>query len=169
MRVGAAATLLLALLGLTSASSVDKYTGCVEGIRTSVADLTFEGVDYSEYWPTLCTNKLVVTSIWAAAKRYCTPKEIKEGYKELNGYCLEYGLVTLTPYAKISPILTDQYIDSLPIAEFSDIKALTPFNSSVLISEDLYKAGRDSWVCIGYAYILPMVQASFTDNKPQNK
>lgn len=137
--------LLLVLPGL-ALGVVDQYVDCLDGIYTAISYLTFSGTDATDYYGTACTNKVVVTSMWAAAKMYCTPKQIDLGYKQLDKQCEEYGSVALTPYSEVLPTLTDQYIKSLPVAQYSDIKAGTIFNTSVLISRSLYKAGRDTYV-----------------------
>ncbi|KIW31772.1 uncharacterized protein PV07_03368 [Cladophialophora immunda] len=144
-------SLLLFLCGLSRA--VDKETGCLDGVQTAVSYLTFNETD-PDYYVNSCTNKLVVYSMWAAAKLYCTPREIAAGEKEFSGYCEEYGNVELIPYAKVLPILTDEYIKSLPVAQFSDIEDFTVFNTSVLISKSLFKAGRDTYVIFDLEYVL---------------
>ena len=138
--------LSLAWSGL-SLGAVDEYTGCLGGIETAISYLTFNGTDPEDYYGNLCTNKIVVTSMWAAAKLYCTPKQIEAGVKQFGGYCTEYGGVTLTPYLNVLPVLTDDYIKSLPVAQYSDIGAGTVWNTSVLISRSFYKAARNTYVC----------------------
>ncbi|OAP60926.1 hypothetical protein AYL99_05928 [Fonsecaea erecta] len=93
-------------------------------------------------------------SMWAAAKVYCTPREIEAGEKQFSGYCEEYGNVQLIPYAEVLPNLTNEYIKSLPVAQYSDIEDLTVFNTSVMISRSLYKAGRDTYVVFDLEYVL---------------
>ncbi|RMZ91127.1 hypothetical protein DV736_g1634, partial [Chaetothyriales sp. CBS 134916] len=141
-------TLFFALSGI-SLGAVDQYTGCLEGIATALAYLTFNSTDATDYYGNECTNTDVVRSMWAAAKIYCTPKEIEAGAKQLGGYCEEYGSVTLVPYSKVLPILTQSYISSLPVAEYSDIAKATVFNTSVLISKSFYKTAKDTYV-LGY-------------------
>ncbi|KIX92196.1 uncharacterized protein Z520_12077 [Fonsecaea multimorphosa CBS 102226] len=145
-------SLLFFLCGL-SRGVVDKYTGCLDGVQTAISYLTFNERD-PDYYTNACTNKLVVTSMWAAGKVYCTPREIAAGEKQFAGYCEEYSNVKLIPYAEVLPILTDDYIKSLPIAQFSDIEDFTVFNTSVMISRSLYKAGRDTYVTFDLEYVL---------------
>lgn len=143
--------LLLVLSGV-AVGAVDKDTGCLDGIRTAVSDLLFNGTDPTDYYGTLCTNKLVVTSLWASAKVYCTPRQIQAGFKLLDGYCVEYGNVKLTPYSEVLPVLTNSFIKSLPVAQYSDIEDATVFNTSVLISRPLYKAAKDTVVRLENTY-----------------
>lgn len=120
---------------------------CLDGIRTSLGGLVFEGTDPEDYWVNICTNNLSVTSMWAAAKVYCTDHEVAEGEEMLAGYCTEYGLVTLTPYNDVLPILTNQFIKSLPIVEFEDVNSPVIWNHSVLLSEKLFAASKRTVVC----------------------
>ncbi|EXJ71662.1 uncharacterized protein A1O5_05470 [Cladophialophora psammophila CBS 110553] len=128
-------SLLLLLSGL-SLGAVDEYTGCLDGIETAVSDLTFNGTASASYYDKLCTNRLVMTSMWVAAKVYCTPKQIEAGENQFAGYCVEYGGVKLIPYSE------------------SDIEDLTVFNTSVLISRSLYKAAKDTYVIFDLEYVL---------------
>jgi hypothetical protein len=137
--------LLVALSGI-SLGSVDKYTGCLDGIQTAVSYLTFNVTDPSDYYSNLCTNRLLVNSFWAAAKVYCTAEQIAAGSKKYAGYCEEYGGVELIPYSEVLPILTNSYIRSLPLAEYSDIADATVFNTSILISRPFYEAARETSV-----------------------
>ena len=139
-------SLLLALSSLSS-GAVDQYTGYLDGIQTAISYLTFDGADPEDYFGTACTNKLVVTSMWAAAKVYCTTKQIEAGFQEFAGYCSEYGSVELVPYTKVLPLLTNDYIKSLPVAQYSDVENATVFDTSVMISTSLYRTGKDTYVC----------------------
>lgn len=115
---------------------------CLDGIRTAIAGITFDGTDPEDYWGNICTNNLSVTSMWASTKVYCTDRERVAGEDMLAGYCTEYGLVTLTPYADILPLLSDQYVNTLPLVEFDDIGAAVVWNHSVLLSKELYTASK---------------------------
>ncbi|EXJ84251.1 hypothetical protein A1O3_04918 [Capronia epimyces CBS 606.96] len=131
---------LASLLG--PALCYDPAIECINGIRTDIAEFTFAGGEASGYWVNLCSNNLSVHSMWAATKLYCTQHEIEAGSKMLGEYCLEYALVELTPYSEVLPSLTDAYIASLPVVEYSDIDATKIWNQSVLLSKDFYTAGR---------------------------
>lgn len=135
---------LLGLSGVCFTSAAE--TDCIDGIETAVSYLTFNGSAELSYYVNMCSNDLVVISLWAAAKVYCTPQEILAGYDEYNPICQEYGSVALTPYAEVEPKLTDDYLKSLPVAEFSDVQDFTLFDTPVMISSDLYKAARDTSV-----------------------
>ncbi|ETI24659.1 hypothetical protein G647_04028 [Cladophialophora carrionii CBS 160.54] len=146
-------TILLALSVLSSAS-VDKYTGCLGGIQTAISSLNFNVTDPSDYYGNGCTNELLVNSMWAAAKVYCTAEQIVAGSELFDGYCTEYGGVELVSYSEVLPILTNSYIRSLPVAEYSDLENFTLFNTPVLISRSLYKTSRDTYVIFDVEYVL---------------
>ncbi|KIW68679.1 hypothetical protein PV04_04606 [Phialophora macrospora] len=146
-------TILLALSGL-SLGSVEEYTGCLNGIRTALAKLNLNVTGPIDYYTKLCTNELFVNSMWAAAKVYCTTEQIVAGSELFAGYCTEYGGVELVPYSKVLPVLTNNYIGSLPVAEYSDVENYTVFNTPVLLSRSLYKAAKDTYVISNVEYVL---------------
>lgn len=59
---------------------------------------------------------------------------------------MEYGSVELTPYSKMLPDLTEDYINSLPLVEYSDIEAGTVWNTSIQLSKTVVKAGVGTYV-----------------------
>lgn len=119
----------------------DKAVQCVDGISTVIGEFTFASDEPEDYWVNFCTNDLGVTSMWAAAKLYCTPPDIIAGYNYLNHWCVEYGLLNLTTYEQILPKLTNDFIASLPVVNFVDINETKVWNTSVLMSKDLLAAG----------------------------
>lgn len=139
--------LLLALSG-TSLAVVDEFTGCIDGVRQAVARINFNGTLELGYWDKLCGTDMGATSLWTGAKVYCTPKEIDIGGTMIIGYCQKYGNVTLVPYAKVLPKLTDAYINSLPVAEYADSTAVaaTVFYTPVLVSGKFFKSAKDTVV-----------------------
>ena len=140
------------LWGATAA--LDSY--CVDGIRTDLADFVFAGTNVSDYWGNICTNDLTVTSIWAAVKTYCTQKQIHDGEEMLSEYCMEYGFVTLTPYANVLPLLTDDFVASLQIVEYEDMDPTIVWNNSVLLSKQFFVAGEKTVVrCHGLSEVFP--------------
>jgi hypothetical protein len=139
-------TALLALAGIAF-GMVDKWTGCFQGVETAVNYLTFNVTDSTDYYGNLCTNKIYTISMYAAAKRYCSIREIQAGYDYFNQECQEYGGgLTLVPYSQIEPLLTDAYMKSLTVADYSDYKKGTVFNQPVLIARSYWKTARDTWV-----------------------
>jgi len=120
----------------------DPNVYCLDGIRTALAGIVFDGTDPEDYWANICTNNLSVTSMWAATKVYCSNREITAGEEMLGGYCTEYGSVTLVPYSDVLPKLTQNFIKSMPIVEFKDVDSPVIWNSSVLISAGLFKASK---------------------------
>ncbi|KAF2095576.1 ferric-chelate reductase [Rhizodiscina lignyota] len=138
-------TILLVLSGVAF-GTVDEYTGCLQGAQTAVNYLIFNVTDPTDYYGNLCTNKLYTISMYAAAKLYCTPREIQAGFDYFNPLCQEDGGVELVPYSKIEPLLTDGYIISLPVANYSDYINATVFNTPVLISRSYWEMARDTYV-----------------------
>ncbi|EXJ60500.1 hypothetical protein A1O7_04653 [Cladophialophora yegresii CBS 114405] len=130
------------------------YTGCLGGIQTAISYLNFNVTDATDYYGNGCTNELLVYSMWAAAKVYCTAEEIAAGSELFDGYCTEYGGVKLVPYSEVLPILTNSYIRSLPVAEYSDVENFTLFSTPVLISRFLYNTAKDTYVLFDVEYVL---------------
>lgn len=122
-------------------------TQCMAGINTALAEVVFEPIS-EEYYPNMCRNELIVNSWWAAAKLYCTPKEIEAGQKMYAGYCTEYGDVELITYAETLPILTDEYIAALNVVTYDSRDPLVVWDTPVLIDYDLYLAGYKTTVRI---------------------
>ncbi|KAK6379383.1 hypothetical protein LTS17_006301 [Exophiala oligosperma] len=149
MRVSA---LLLALSGLSLVWG--KPSDCVEGLRTALAEVKFNVSDAEDYWGNLCVKDMIVRSMWIAAKLYCTPVEIIAGSKAFGDECVEYGSVELTPYSKMLPDLTEDYINSLPLVEYSDIEAGTVWNTSIQLSKTVVKAGVGTYGIFNLEYIL---------------
>lgn len=64
-------TFLLALPGLFSLSHAwGKPSDCVEGIRTALAEVTFNSSDPEDFWGNLCVNDMIVKTLWISAKLY---------------------------------------------------------------------------------------------------
>lgn len=135
---------LYLFLGVTIAINME--TECMNGIYEGISEFIFSWSTPDDYYGNICTNKLGVRSLWAAAKRYCTSKEIEAGEKMLGGYCTKYGSVTLVPYSDVLPILTDKFINGLQVVEFPDINETKVWNDSVLLSPTLYQISRQTQV-----------------------
>lgn len=81
--------------------------------------------------------------MWAAAKVYCTEKEISAGEEWARGSCTGVGFDLRVSYAALLPNLTDEAIAALPVVDFADTLDITHvWNTSVLISEALYDTGK---------------------------
>ena len=146
--MGRSLCLWLLTLWLSPAlAGMDWDIQCMAGINTAVSEISFVPIS-EEYYPNMCQNELIVNSWWAAAKLYCTPKEIEAGEKLYAGYCEEYGGVELVTYAETLPILTDEYIAALNVVTYDTRDASVVWETPVLISYDLYEAGYRSSVCI---------------------
>lgn len=131
------------LLALTTAANpVD----CLQGIVAATGQFIFNATD--SYYNNYCHGELFLTSVYAAAKTFCTPEEIRAGSASVGKTCTDYGFTTLSPFEEFEPRLTASFIAELPIVNFEDV-ALSPMrNTSIIISESFYKTGVDTFVCI---------------------
>ncbi len=115
---------------------------CVSGINEALSSFTFgsDSATLDDYYVTVCQNRYLIASQWAAAKLYCTPEEIVVGQQYLNDdTCLKYGGIELVGYDEVKGNLTDEFIKNLTVVGFEDIKldAGTVFNRSILVEEEL--------------------------------
>ncbi|KAK5052581.1 hypothetical protein LTR84_002446 [Exophiala bonariae] len=131
----------IVLLG--GAVAVDPATDCLEGTLAAVQMFGL-GDPEAGYYENMCQNMISVMSMWAAAKLYCTPKEIEAGFNLYAPYCTEYGGVELISYSEVLPLLTDEYITSLPVVGLEEMNAGETWNTSILISKDLWLLGSRS-------------------------
>lgn len=119
----------------------DPATDCLDGITSDITSFIFGDVEPGSYYATMCNGTLSTTSLWAAAKVYCSDLEIAAGEKLVGGWCIEYGETSLRPYSEVEPLLTDAFISSLPIVEYEDIATAQTWNTSILLSRNLFIAG----------------------------
>ncbi|KFZ12368.1 hypothetical protein V502_07118 [Pseudogymnoascus sp. VKM F-4520 (FW-2644)] len=115
-------------------------TLCVDGILTAVTLLTF--ADALSYYVDICAGTLTSLSVWAAAKKYCTPRGIEAGSRSLSNNCLQYGGMELTSYADTEGNLTDEYMKNLKVVEYEDIAEAKVWNETILISEPLLETSK---------------------------
>ena len=130
------------LASATAANPVD----CLQGIVAATGQFIFNATD--SYYNNYCHGELFLTSVYAAAKTFCTPEEIRAGSASVGKTCTDYGFTTLSPYEEFESRLTASFIAELPVVNFEDV-ALNPMrNTSIIISESFYKTGVDTFVCI---------------------
>lgn len=135
---------MLALLfvlhpGLSLASTTPKNQLCLSGIQASLDTVAFttDSADTNQ-----CLGRLRITSLFAAAKLYCTDDEILAGhafYNEEN--CKGLPGVTLMPYPDIASNLTESYIRRLKVINYQDVAGTTILEDPVLISEHFFIQG----------------------------
>ena len=130
---------------LLASFAVANPVDCLEGIIVATGQFIFNATD--TYYNNLCHGELFLTSVYAAAKTYCTPEEIVAGSASVGKTCREDGFTVLSAYEEFAPKLTDSFIASLPVVNYEDIAFSPSRNTSVLVSESLYKAGSDTFVC----------------------
>ncbi|KAL2066622.1 hypothetical protein VTL71DRAFT_2693 [Oculimacula yallundae] len=132
--------LISALLALSvGANAID----CLEGIVAATGQFIFNATD--AYYNNLCHGELFLTSVYAAAKTYCTPEEIIAGSASVGKQCVKFGFTFLTPYEEFAPNLTDAFISTLPVVGYEDIAVNPMRNTSVIVSKSLFKTGADTF------------------------
>lgn len=124
--------LLLSLI--TTLPAASSPTDCIEAIESAVSQFLFLGAGEVAL---NCSNDLVSHSLWASAKKYCKENEILAGSVVLTEDCLE-SHSQLIPYRQVLPQLTDDYLKGLPVVNFNNISQHKVWNTSILISQDLY-------------------------------
>ncbi|KAJ5156900.1 uncharacterized protein N7482_008000 [Penicillium canariense] len=141
-------TALLVFL-LTSVQSVlSGSIECINGIQTAVATFKFTGEKGGAF---TCVGNHHVYSLWAAAKVYCTEDEIEAGSMYLAHICLPRK-TPLVPYSTVDPHLTPDYIQSLPVVTFKDVEKKRNWNTSVLLSQELYEIAVRSTTAMDKQY-----------------
>lgn len=147
-----ARALLFLALGLLSSVVMGQQFGCMSGIRQALSPFYFAGGQVFDYYQNLCTNELRVTSIYAAAKVYCTEQEIEVGALTLQDNCLLWGGVEAIPYSEIEPKLTEEYIASLPTLTYEDREVEILLSEVYLIDEEYYRIALRAAVSHRHAF-----------------
>lgn len=131
------ALFLLSLL--TNILALDTSIECINGIQTVVSRLQFTKEK------SICSGDHHVHTLWAAAKLYCSPEEIDAGSAMLAEECLRDGS-QLVPYTQILTRLSDGYIRSLPVVDFTGLGSKKVWSTPVLISRELCEIARRTTV-----------------------
>lgn len=135
------ALLFVLHLGVSLASTTPKNQLCLSGIQASLDTVAF-ATDSVDEFTNHCLNRLRVTSLFAAAKLYCTDNEILAGYAFYNEEnCKGRPGMTLMPYREISSNLTEPYIRRLKVVNYQDVASTTIFEGPVLISKRFFVQG----------------------------
>lgn len=143
------------LLLLQSAlADVDPDIYCMDGVRSAMQKFTLGDSILLTYYENMCQYNLTVISLWATGKTYCTPKEIEAASKLFGEQCLEYGGVELVPYSEILPLLTDEYIASLPQLGLEDIDPTKIWTTPIMPTKHLWSLAVRSSVSFQHDWIL---------------
>ncbi|RHZ65509.1 ferric reductase family protein [Aspergillus thermomutatus] len=129
-------SLLLSVSGV-GVFALGSPISCVSAIEKAISDFKFPNEESA------CTGNLSVHSLWAAAKTYCSPEEIRAGSAYLLGNCDGGELV---PYSQIEPQLTEEYMQSLPVVNFENLQERKLWHTAVLLSPELYTIALQSQV-----------------------
>ncbi|KAF2816982.1 uncharacterized protein BDZ99DRAFT_470052 [Mytilinidion resinicola] len=111
---------------------------CVDAVFEAFGDLNFEGVGYGEYYVSICNNSLKANSIYATAKTYCKPEDIKPGFAMLSEYCENYGEVELLPMSDFADTLTESYISSMRVIDYGEVAETDNITTTVLLSRSYF-------------------------------
>lgn len=126
----------------------------MDGVRAALQQFALGDSALLTYYENMCQYNLTVISLWATGKTYCTPKEIEVGGKFFGEQCLEYGGVELVPYSEILPLLTDEYIASLPLLGLEDIDPTEIWTTPILLTKHLWSLAVRSSVSLQHDWSL---------------
>lgn len=153
---GVLGALLVALLSVFLVSAGPLFTKllwqglakneyCVNAINFAYNPFTFAGARET-YWENVCREPLRVTSMLAAAKTYCVPKDIMPGFAAVRRDCLAHAGLDLLDLETISVNLTRGYISTLQVVDADESSPVGGFILPVLISpayvQKVYKTIR---------------------------
>ncbi|WVW80127.1 hypothetical protein I302_102102 [Kwoniella bestiolae CBS 10118] len=122
---------------------------CVEGINDALTQVTFGDIDpNATYYGGLCGSVYHTTSLAMSTMKWCkTQKEQDAGWKQMSGYCEEYGDTILPSWQEL---LAE--VDQTKVME--DINTIDPaimgtvFDNTIVLSEEAWRAGQrtdDAW------------------------
>ncbi|KAJ5816157.1 FAD-binding 8 [Penicillium robsamsonii] len=117
----------------------------------SVAKRAHGGGSYGSYSTGPCNSTVEVTSMYASAKAWCSEKDFKAVVPYWQSLCAKNSM-ELMNLASIEPLLTDDYINSLPqIDPENNVTTYGTIYSPVLLTEEYYKRAYKSYVSHDYA------------------
>jgi hypothetical protein len=119
---------------------------CGDGVQTALGSFNFNGSTPDDYWGNLCINELGVISLAANIKTYCSAADLAPGWAIVQEYCTETSS-PLPEWPDVATRLTESLMSSLQVVEFDDIDPTKTWNTSVLLSEDLYTTSYRTSVC----------------------
>ncbi|KAI2004749.1 hypothetical protein LOZ52_004990 [Ophidiomyces ophidiicola] len=119
-------------------SSLSKDQLCLNSIYRGLRAVSFADVTSEDRWQATCQSRLRAASIYATAKLYCTPAEIKAGDKVLQEYCVTYGNVEFLPMSAVAANLTDERIKTYKTVNQKDIKLIKKSKEPVVMSKPYY-------------------------------
>ncbi|CAI7641743.1 unnamed protein product [Penicillium glandicola] len=106
----------------------------------------------SSYSTGPCNSTVEVTSMYASAKAYCSEKDFKAVIPYWQSLCTTNSMELMSLTA-IEPLLTDEYINSLPQIDpdQNNVTTTGTINSPVLLTKKYYDRAYKSYVGTDYA------------------
>lgn len=131
------ATLLVPATAHNVATLEESPAVCTDGCVDALQRVSFGDVDPTlDYYDAMSSSNFFVSSLAACASRYCTDKQIRVGWDELSGYCLEYGTLPLRSWEDALALVPPSPKEVDTLAE-----AGTVFNETILVSANSHAAG----------------------------
>lgn len=113
----------------------------------SLAKRGHGGGSYGSYSTGPCNSTVEVTSMYASAKAWCSEKEFKAVIPYWQSLCAKNSM-ELMSMASIEPLLTDEYLNSLPQIDPDQNNVTTTgiIDSPVLLTKKYYTRAHKSYV-----------------------
>ncbi|KAJ5373542.1 FAD-binding 8 [Penicillium concentricum] len=107
---------------------------------------------YGSYSTGPCNSTVEVTSMYASAKAWCSEKEFKAVVPYWQSLCAKNSM-ELMSLTSIEPLLTDDFINSLPQIdpEENNVTTYRTIDSPVLLTKKYYNRAHKSYVSHDYA------------------
>lgn len=115
------------------------------------------GGSYGSYSTGPCNSTIEVTSMYASAKAWCSEKEFKAVIPYWQSLCTKNSM-ELMSLASIEPLITDEYITSLPQIDPEQNNATTfgTIDSPVLLTKVHYDRAHKSYVSQRISQLAPL-------------
>ena len=122
----------------------DEY--CVNSCNAALTRLSFKGASVEDYYLTYCTEPVIVESQFACAAVYCSSKQIKAGFANLNSSCHYYGGYA---YPSYESVITSSFdLNSVPRLTEASLSSTPPttYDHAVIPDEPFFAAGSKTVV-----------------------
>ncbi|KAJ5150583.1 FAD-binding 8 [Penicillium coprophilum] len=135
-----------------SDSTSETHTHGSSRRSVNVAKRAHGGGSYGSYSTGPCNSTVEVTSMYATAKAWCSAKDFKAVVPYWQSLCAKNSM-ELMSLASIEPLLTDEYINSLPQIdpEQNNVTTYGTIDSPVLLTKKYYDRAYKSYVSHDYA------------------
>ncbi|KAF2103935.1 FRE family ferric-chelate reductase [Rhizodiscina lignyota] len=132
--------LLSGFYRISSVNALTKNQECFDTCFEAISYVPFAKDDPDNNYYSTCQYPPKVLSMYAAATKYCTSKEIDAGITLLSQYCDEYGDgIQLLPLKDFQQNLTSAYIQRLPVLDLDKAMATeTPYSTPIMLSQSFF-------------------------------